>query len=339
MSYILSPTSNAYISSVSADDYVTSPIVTSINTTYSKPLIGTYLSINYDPEVRERVVAFVHKKLHGSWDLPNKNAITSKFVEKILDKFVERTHYNWVDIPHKKDELIKVFKHELKKQHTTQAGGGGYPYPFVPNMMGPQRMNVMRNSPLNNPPIPGENEPPTVAVASPGSPFIGLIRPPGIMPPQYFRDAANTLPVQGPSIVLSDPVSMLPSNGVLNRVTVSSQPSFQPPFQPPFQPSLQTMINQQLYPGIQQQRPAQFQNPFNPSMTIMTQPAYTFGTISPPLRNVIVRTYPQAATYPDATSVFIALSAIAAARGKTIFEVIEEIGKAAREATSSQPPN
>lgn len=53
--------------SVSSDTFVRSPIVSSVNLTYSKPMVGSYESLNWKPEVHDRLTKYFYYKLLDKW--------------------------------------------------------------------------------------------------------------------------------------------------------------------------------------------------------------------------------------------------------------------------------
>ena len=53
--------------SVSNDTFIRSPVVSSINLTYSKPQIGTFESFNFKPEVHKRLTKYFYYRLLDKW--------------------------------------------------------------------------------------------------------------------------------------------------------------------------------------------------------------------------------------------------------------------------------
>jgi hypothetical protein len=230
MSFILTPTSSDILTttfSVSTDDYVSSPITTSANLTYSKPLIGSYQSLNFDPEVRNKLIKYYFYKILDKWlynDLKSvldnvkngnieekikhieNNVLTKKIIKKILKKFVEKTHINWVDLPHKESDLKKIFKYELNKLLSKKQSGGDKK--FLPLYNSPMFAN-----PYKTPFVPQQVSPSVVAVSSP---VINLVSPSNPL----FRSPYDAF-VPKPIILYPPQITLSPGRRVLTLGSLS----------------------------------------------------------------------------------------------------------------------
>lgn len=276
--------------SASSDDYVTTPIVTSVDFTYTTPAIGSHESLNFSPETRERIVKYFRDKIIDKWasgDLKKllgskskeqlkENIITKNFVHKVLTKYSERTRTNWVDMPHKSDEIKKVFKHEIAKKMNKKKDmkGGKHHHSYDGRSFGynmPIYSDPYMTSPVDS------NDPPVVAVGSATSPFIALTSPSYPMNPSVYQAIGDSLP--RPVTVLS-PVSVVP-----NRNTV-----------------------------------VQYNSTFVPTYT-----PYTLGTISYGLRNRIISLYPQVNSYPLTSSLYVILAELARQQNMTALNLFYKI--------------
>lgn len=77
--YMTSTVSDALVS-ITPNAFVSSPVVTSINLTYSKPLVGHYESLNWKPEIHERLAKHYYYKTLDKWLMEDITDVLNYFV-------------------------------------------------------------------------------------------------------------------------------------------------------------------------------------------------------------------------------------------------------------------
>jgi len=121
--------------------YVTTPYVTSFNAVFDTPAVGTYRTLNFDPDTREQIVNDIRDKIFKKW-IKNKNdfddilkkmkgstheekiyelksILSRETIYDILDDFVNEMKVNWVELPHNykyvRKYIVKKITKYLKK--------------------------------------------------------------------------------------------------------------------------------------------------------------------------------------------------------------------------------
>jgi len=107
--------------SVSSNTFIRSPVVTSVNLTYSKPMIGTYESLNNKMEVHERFAKYYYFKMLDNWlydeltDVLNYLVVENKTV-KIIKNLSE---YKPNNIKKDTDDTVKLKSDFIGKEVMT----------------------------------------------------------------------------------------------------------------------------------------------------------------------------------------------------------------------------
>lgn len=316
-SFILTPSPYGPGFQLSPDNFVDSPFTTRMNIGYSRPLIGTYHSLNFDPSIRTKLVKYFYYKTLDKWvynelvDVLNYLVYRDAKVSLIRDL----SEYKKTNIDRDNDKiasqkskfieeniLSKSNMYDMLNKFVTETRTNWVDLPHVEKTLkksikyeltklienkikskqqgGLQLPGTLYANPMRTPFPEKTAEPPVVAIGNPNSPIIALASPRYPLPQsEYEKIGQNLRPV-------------MPQLPYMPGIMSPTAPGY-----------VGTTVN----------------------VKSLGSRDYTFSSLSPFLRNKFVNVYPAVINFPQTTPVLDLLQKIAELYEISVLEVVERL--------------